>query len=944
MPTAEERKHKLANAMDDYDEKEIDPESHFFDANMDNPKPSKSSKLKPNMISPSPNIETSGLEDVGFDTTGPPFIPLENPDSYNGNSLLRYSNKEIPINPDIPFFPQKGRKSYKEVEYDPVFEPPDVFLDANSDPLEDRGDSVNDNHKPALELLHDKAPPQLLRRSKRKAKLRASKINHVSNQDKTCWTNGRWMKFFQAVAVVGTQIVPSHVMAIPSSELLKPVCDAPVIQMKPLNTAPRMEELRAYHMNIDKINQLLDPEAENERWRVEKVISHCLVTSKDQPDRIFVKVKYADNVNGYMPLDALRTHDPFIGLVYAEKNNLKDQEHWKWVQYYIEDNPFTTTLLNVFKLTTQNEKQYKFGVEVPRNPRHAIALDRSAGNTGWQDSMGLELGQLNDFKVFKVVPDDCHLPREYKQIPYQIIFDVKFDGRLKSRLVAGGHRTPDVPREEVFSGVVSMEAVRLGFILAHLNNLLVCAGDIGNAFLNGKTREKVYIIAGPEFGPELEGKRLLIDKSLYGLKTSAARFHEHCSAKLRKMGFKPSKADPDLWIKKLDNGTYEYVARFVDDLIAFSKDPMSIMKELENTYIMKGVGKPQYYLGGDVIDLPDEWHKEHCRTAFSAETYIKNCIPKIAAMCNKKGFRGYKTPFSDTYHAELDTSPLCDTETISKYKSLIGSANWIITLGRFDIAYAVSTLSRYSVAPRERHFEAMERVFGYLGKFPDGKLVIDPTQPKIRDIATYNFGFNWSELYPDADKDIPLDMPDPTGNLATLTCYVDADHARDKVTCRSVTGIVMLLNNTPITWVSKRQRTVETSTYGSELVAARIATDLIIEMRYKLRMLGVVLEDTSVMVGDNMAVVINTTLPSSSLKKKHQACNYHRVREAIAAEIFKFGYVESNVNLADVCTKPLGSESFHTLLKDYMFRRPIDIDLIPSISDRALNGQLMDHQ
>ena len=109
-------------------------------------------------------------------------------------------------------------------------------------------------------------------------------------------------------------------------------------------------------------------------------------------------------------------------------------------------------------------------------------------------------------------------------------------------------------------------------------------------------------------------------------------------------------------------------------------------------------------------------------------------------------------------------------------------------------------------------------------------------------------------------------------------------------------------------------------------------------------MLGVVLEDTSVMVGDNMAVVINTTLPSSSLKKKHQACNYHRVREAIAAEILKFGYVESNVNLADICTKPLGSESFHTLLKDYMFRRPIDIDLIPSISDRALNGQLMDHQ
>jgi hypothetical protein len=130
-----------------------------------------------------------------------------------------------------------------------------------------------------------------------------------------------------------------------------------------------------------------------------------------------------------------------------------------------------------------------------------------------------------------------------------------------------------------------MEAVRLGFILAKLNGLLVCAGDVGNAFLYGKTREKVFIIAGPEFGPELMGKRLIVDKSLYGLKTSAARFHEHLSVKLKKMGFVPS-------IRKLKDGSFEYIARFVDDVIAFSKFPMEIMEELKKTYIMKGVGKP----------------------------------------------------------------------------------------------------------------------------------------------------------------------------------------------------------------------------------------------------------------------------------------------------------------------------------------------------------------
>jgi len=380
------------------------------------------------------------------------------------------------------------------------------------------------------------------------------------------------------------------------------------------------------------------------------------------------------------------------------------------------------------------------------------------------------------------------------------------------------------------------------------------------------------------------------------------------------MGFVPSKADPDMWIRKLKDGSFEYIARFVDDVIAFSKFPMEIMEELKKTYIMKGVGKPQYYLGGDVVDLPKEWHKEGIETAFSAQTYIANCIPKLAKMCGKEKFTSFKTPFNETYHPELDTSPFCDAEHISKFKSLVGSANWTITLGHYDITYATSTLSWYTMAPREGHFKAMERLFGYLYKFPKGHIVLDTSIAPIRDKAQFNSGYDWNELYPDASEDVPENMPQPNGKLATLTCYVDADHARDKVTCRSVTGIILLINNTPLCWISKRQRTVETSTYGSELVAGRIAIDLIVEIRYKMRMLGILLEDTSVLVGDNMAVVINTTLPSSALKKKHQACNYHRVCEAIAA-----GYI----SLVTICTKPLGTMQFHALIVQYMFRRPL---------------------
>ena len=179
-------------------------------------------------------------------------------------------------------------------------------------------------------------------------------------------------------------------------------------------------------------------------------------------------------------------------------------------------------------------------------------------------------------------------------------------GRCKEKLVAGGHKT-ETPKDECFSGVVQMESVRMGFFLAELNDLLVCAGNVGNAFLTSYTREPYYVVAGPEFGPELQGKCLLIYKSIYGLKLSAACVHEGLSKKLLAIEFCPSKADPDLWMK--DMGThYEYIARFVDDVIVFSKDPMAVMKQLMKAYVMKGVSKPQYYLGGDVVTLDEVWY------------------------------------------------------------------------------------------------------------------------------------------------------------------------------------------------------------------------------------------------------------------------------------------------------------------------------------------------
>ena len=128
----------------------------------------------------------------------------------------------------------------------------------------------------------------------------------------------------------------------------------------------------------------------------------------------------------------------------------------------------------------------------------------------------------------------------------------------------------------------------------------------------------------------------------------------------------------------------------------------------------------------------------------------------------------------------------------------------------------------------------------------------------------------WRDLYPDALEELPGDAPKPKGSCMRITIWVDADHAHDKVTCRSVTGVVVMLNNVIVKTFSKRQTTVESSTYGSEMIAARIGTDMAVEIRHMLHMLGVPIDGSALMLGDNKSVVLNTTIPSSALKKKHQ--------------------------------------------------------------------------
>jgi hypothetical protein len=309
---------------------------------------------------------------------------------------------------------------------------------------------------------------------------------------------------------------------------------------------------------------------------------------------------------------------------------------------------------------------------------------------------------------------------------------------------------------------------------------------------------------------------------------------------------------------------------------------------------------------------------QYLYTSLSAETYITQVVAKFETTLETT-FAHKKTPMDAGYHPESDETSFLDPREASLYRGLIDSANWMITLGRFDISYATNTLARYSMAPRTGHFQAIIRVFGYLKSQPKFQILVDPKPHERQNTTTTRH--EWTEFYPDATEEIPHDAPRPLGAVASTVCYVDADHAHDVVTRRSVSGVLLFVNSIPIKWYSKRQATVET-TYGSELVASPISVELILELRYKLRMLGIPMDGPTLLLGDNMSVVLNTTIPSSQLKKKHNAIAYHRVREAIAGDIIRYAHIPSTENAADCLTKPLPTDQFCRVVHPILNRRP----------------------
>jgi len=591
-----------------------------------------------------------------------------------------------------------------------------------------------------------------------------------------------------------------------------------------VSAGDKYEDIMTYDQIVSKIEQEMDSDIV---WKFKRITAHegpLAPNHRNYKGSLYnVMVEWENGEITSEPLSVIAADDPVTCAIYARENNLLELEGWKRFRHIAKRQKKLFRMANQAKLRSYNTApRFKYGFEIPRDYKHAVWLDKRNGNTKWQDATKLELGQQDDYSTFRDVGDTP--PKGYKKIRVHLVFEVKHDGRHKARLVADGHLT-DIPLESVYSGVVSLRGIRLLTFVSELNGLELWATDIGNAYLEARTKELVYIVAGPEFG-DREGPILVIEKALYGLRTSGLRWHERLADCLRAEGFTPCKAEPDIWMRP-NGDVYEYIGVYVDDLAIAMLNPEEFAKVLMDKYKfkLKGTGPISFHLGCEFV------RDEDGVLCLRPRKYIDRMVATYEQMFGEKSCTKVWSPLEKNDHPELDDLDLCDDEEVKQYQCiLVGSLQWVISLSRIEVATTVMTLPCFRSMPSLGHLLRTMCVVAYLRLMCDDYIHIWPHEPP--DDYSAIVSAEYGSMMPTYGEMAKLNLSDTLGHegrLATLAPYMDDNLFHDWNTGCSVTGTLHSINVTPSDWYSKCQSMVETNC-GSKTKTACTCVQQVIDL------------------------------------------------------------------------------------------------------------------
>ncbi|KAD4177966.1 hypothetical protein E3N88_26557 [Mikania micrantha] len=478
-------------------------------------------------------------------------------------------------------------------------------------------------------------------------------------------------------------------------------------------------------------------------------------------------------------------------------------------------------------------------------------------DNGWVEAMQLELLQFKKQQVWELVP----LPQGKCAIGTKWVFRNKTDenGQIvknKARLVVQGFSQEEgIDYDETFAPVARLEAIRLFLAYAALHKLKVFQMDVKSAFLYGTIKEEVYVCQPPGFEDNKHPDWVYkLDKALYGLKQAPRAWYDTLSTFLLKNNFTRGSIDKTLFIQKV--GQHKLLVQiYVDDIIFASSDPKlcaDFTELMTKNFEMSAMGELQFFLGLQIKQSIDGIFIHQSK-------YTKELLKKF----DLQNCKQCSNPMSSTTQLDADVKGKSVDETL--YRCMIGSLMYL-TASRPDIMFATCVCARFQAAPKESHLIAVKRIFRYLQ-------------------GTQSLGIWYS-----------------TGHSCKLVAFSDSDYAGCKLTRKSTSGGCQFLGNCLVSWQSKKQTSVATSTAEAEYIAAASCTSQILWLQTQLLDYGIKVSKTPLLMDSASALCI-----VKNPKKSSKADVVEKIveKEISIAEIRAW----DRNNLIKVTTKICSSET-----------------------------------
>lgn len=694
----------------------------------------------------------------------------------------------------------------------------------------------------------------------------------------------------------------------PPKKLELPLVPSPMLPEPGLTPKPLFVQLPPPPKDIEEYQRMEDPEEKENKEPTQREDSQQRQESQEeetQPAQGQKRRRSISDEEG-RPDFELRTRDPSMITGSSHQKRSRDPEpedelpeakHHRafismmaeldptrqWIPEFLEDVEETAFAAMAPMISHKQE------VPIPKSYKEAVE-DPKWGHL-WKEAIQNELVALESNNTWTpVVP-----PKGANLVTSKWVFNVKrmISGainKFKARLVARGFSQKfGVDFQETFAPTVRHDTIRVFMAAVCEHDLELHQVDVNNAFTESTLQEDIFMIPPPgvEVPPNMVFKIL---RSLYGLKQAARDWNKLCVSELEKMGFRQSEVDPCLLIHKERK---IIILTYVDDIpIAAPKlaDVLWFKKELAKVFKIKDLGEPEKILGMKITR-----DRTNGTLKLSQEHFIQENLAKMNMI--KDTAHPTLSPI-DSYEALKPTGPKDERCSKAEYQSTNGTWMWPMIMTRPDIAFAIGRLSSYVSDPTKGHMQAQKKLSRYLR----------------------------------SSQDLGLMFRRGGGKLIG---YSDSDYAMDKADRVSILGSIFFLCGSPVSWMSRKQKSVATSTMEAEYMAmnacakqSQFLAALLREMdcaelvgESSFQPLVKTNSDTVnelrpvQIMGDNQAALTLVKDAHTHERSKHIDVAYNFVRRLWWQKKIAVEYVPTKEMVADGLTKPKNGPQFQEFVR-----------------------------